>query len=100
MLINILMSKTRTFMTLIMTVITISTTTHNNTRVMRNTPAIIMKKILMNLLRMIRKTIVASTTKRMKASYVKKMSQILSLMMVLNNDMRINLLKYTLKRLD
>ena len=94
------MSKTRTFMTLIMTVITISTTTHNNTRVMTNTPVTIMKGIHMNLLRMTRKTRMTNTTKRMKASYVKKMSQILSLMMGLNNDMRINLLKYTLKRLD
>ncbi len=66
-----------------MTIITtISITTHYNTRVKKNTPATIMKKLHMNPLRKIKRTIVANTMKRMKASYVKKMTQILSLMMV------------------
>ncbi len=95
MLINTSMSKALTFMTSTMIMITISITTHNNTRVMRNTPVTIMKEELRNLLNLIMKTIVLSTMRRRKASYVKKMRQTHSLMMVLNNDMRINLSKFT-----
>ncbi len=47
--------------------------THNNTRVMRNTPVTIMKEELKNLLNSIMKTIVLSTTRRKKVSFVKKM---------------------------
>ena len=73
MLINTPMSKALTFMTLTMIMITISITTHNNTRVMRNTPVTTMKEELKYLLNLIMKTIVLSTTRRKKVSFVKKM---------------------------
>jgi hypothetical protein len=73
MLINAPMSKSLTFMTLTMIMITISITTHNNTRVMRNTLVTIMKEELKNLLNLIMKTIVLSTMRRRKVAYVKKM---------------------------
>ncbi len=95
MLINTPMSKAHTFMTSTMTMIIISITTYSNTRVMRNTPVTIMKEVHTNLLNIIMKTIVVNIKRRMKASYVKKMRPILSLMMVSNNDMRINLSKFT-----
>ena len=95
MLINIPMSKTHTFMTLTMTMIIISITTHSNTRVMRNTPVTIMKEVYTNLLNIITKTIVGNMKRQMKVSYVRKMRPTHSLMMVSNNDMRINLSKST-----
>ena len=95
MLIITPMSKALTFMTSTMIMITISITTHNNTRVMRNTPVTIMKEELKNLLNLIMKTIVLSTMRRRKVFYVKKMRQTHSLMMDWNNDMRINLSKFT-----
>jgi hypothetical protein len=63
--------------------------------VMRNTPVTIMKEEYMNLLNTIMKTTVLNMMKRMKVSYVKRMRLTHSLMMVLNNDMRINLSKFT-----
>ncbi len=95
MLINTLMSKAHTFMTLTITMITISITTHKNIRVMKNTPVTIMKGAYTNLLYKIMKTIEENMKRRMKASYAKKMRPIQSLMMVSNNDMRINLSRFT-----
>ncbi len=95
MLINTPMSKALTFMILTMMRTTISITTHNNTRVMRNTPVTIMKEELKNLLNLIMKTTAPNTMRRRKVSYVKRMRQTHSLMMDLNNDMRINLSKFT-----
>jgi hypothetical protein len=74
---------------------TIITTTHSNTREMRNTPATTMKKKYMDHLNTIMKTIVVSMKKRMKVYYVKKMRPTHSLMTVWNNDMRTNLSKFT-----
>ena len=51
------MSKAHTFMTLTMTMITISITTHKNIRVMKNTPVTITKGAYTNLLYKIMKTI-------------------------------------------
>ena len=77
-------------MALTMIMITISTTTHKNIRVMKNTPVTTMKEAYTNLLNKIMKTIAEKMKRQMKASYVKKMSPIQSSMMDLNNDMRIN----------
>ncbi len=95
MLINTPMSKALTFMTLTMIMTTISITTHSNTRVMWNIPVTIMKEEFKNLLNAIMKTTVLNTMRRRKVAYVKRMRQTHSLMMVLNNDMRINLSKFT-----
>ncbi len=73
MLINTPMSKELAFMTLTMIMITISITAHNNTRVLRNTPVTTMNEELKYLLNLIMKTIVLSTMRRRKVSYVKKM---------------------------
>ncbi len=95
LLINIPTSKAHTFMTLTMIMTIISITTHSNTRVMRNTPVTIMKEILMDPLNTTMRTMLVSTKKRVKVSYVKKMSPVHSLMMVWNNDMRTGLSKST-----
>ena len=96
MLINTLMSKALTFMTLTMIMTTISTTnTPKNTTGMLNTPVTTMKGTHANLLYKITKTVVVNMKRRMKASCAKRMRPIQSLMMVLNNDMRINLSRFT-----
>ena len=56
MLINTPMSKALTFMTSTTIMITISITTRNNTRVMRNTPVTTMKEELNHLLNLMMKT--------------------------------------------
>ena len=82
-------------MTLTMTMIIISITTHSNTRVTRNTPVTIMKEAYTIPLNIITKTIVGNMRRQMKVSYAKRMRPAHSLMMVSNNDMRINLSKST-----
>ncbi len=94
-MINTLTNKAHTFMTLTTITTTISTTTPKNTKVMVNTPVITMKGTHGNLLYKTKKTIVVNMKRRMKASYAKRMRPIQSLIMVSNNDMRINLSRCT-----
>ncbi len=89
------MSKALIFMTSTMIMTTISTTTPKNTKGMLNTPVITMKGTHANLLNKTMRMIVENMKRRMKASYAKRMRPIQSLMMISNNDMRINLLRFT-----
>ncbi len=87
-------------MTLTTTTSTISTTTPKNTKGVENTPVITMKGTHEILHYKIKKMTVVYMKRRMKASYAKRMRSIQSLMMVSNNDMRINLSRFTQKRQD